>query len=46
MRPKLDQGLILMEAIKQDINKLKINADLINKTKNFKIKTKRTNVTK
>jgi hypothetical protein len=35
-----------MEAIKQDINKLKINADLINKTKNFKIKTKRTNVTK
>ena len=46
LRPKLDQGLILMEAMKQEINELKINADLINKTKNFKIKTKRPNVTR
>ena len=46
LRPKLDQGLNLIEVMKQEINVLKINADLINKTKNFKIKTKRPNVTR
>ena len=46
LRPKLDQGLVLMEAMKQEINEIKINTDLINKTRNFKIKTKRPNVTR
>ena len=46
LRPKLDQGLILMETMKNIINEIKINVDLINKTKNFKIKTKRPNVTR
>ena len=46
LRPKLDQGLILMQAMRQEINEIKINTDLINKTRNFKIKTKRPNVTK
>ena len=46
LRPKLDQGLTLMEAMRQEINEIKINTDLINKSRNFKIKTKRPNVTK
>lgn len=46
LRPKLDQGLVLMEAMRQEINAIKINTDLINKTRNFKIKTKRPNITK
>lgn len=46
LRPKLDQGLILMEAMRKEINEIKINTDLINKTRNFKIKTKRPNVTR
>ena len=46
LRPKLNQGLILMEAMRQEINEIKINTDLINKTRNFKIKTKRPNVTR
>lgn len=45
-RPKLDQGLILMEAMRQEINEIKISTDLINKTRNFKTKTKRSKVTK
>lgn len=32
--------------MRQKINEIKINTDLINKTRNFKIKTKRPNVTK
>lgn len=35
-----------MEAMRQEINEIKINTDLINKSRNFKIKTKRPNVTK
>ena len=46
LRPKLDQGLNLIETMKSEINQLKINADLIDKTKNFKIKTKKPKVTK
>ena len=46
LRPKLDQGLVLMEAMRNEINEKKINSDLINKTRNFKIKTKRPNVTR
>jgi len=46
LRPKLDQGLILMEAMRKEINEIKINTDLINKTRNFTIKTKRPNVTR
>ena len=46
LRPKLDQGLNLMQSMKEEINTITINADLINKTKNFTIKTKRPNITK
>jgi len=46
LRPLLDQGLSLIEAMKNEINQIKINTDLINKTRNFKIKTKRPKITK
>ena len=46
LRAKLDQGLSLMEAMKKEINEIQINANLINKAKNFKIKTKRLNITR
>lgn len=42
LRPLLDEGLSIMEAIRKEINFIKINSDLINKTRNFKIKSKRT----
>ena len=32
LRPLLDQGLSIMGAIKSEINQIKINTDLINKT--------------
>ena len=35
-----------MEVMREEINAIKINTDLINKTRNFKIKTKRPNITK
>ena len=46
LRQKLNQGLILMEEMRQEINEIKIHTDLINKSRNFKIKTKGPNVTK
>ena len=46
LRPLLDQGLSIMEAIKSEINQIKINTDLINKTRNFKIKTKKPKIIK
>ena len=46
LRPLLDQGLSIIEAMKNEINQIKINTDLINKTRNFKIKTKRPKITK
>ena len=46
LRPLLDQGLSLIEAMKNEINQIKINTDLINKTRNFKIKSKRPKIIK
>ena len=46
LRPLLDQGLYLIEAMKNEINFISINTDLINKTRNFKIKTKRPQIIK
>ena len=46
LRPLLSQGLVLTEVIKNEINQIKINTDLVNKTRNFKIKTKRPKITK
>ena len=46
LRPLLDQGLSITEAMKNEINQIKINTDLINKTRNFKIKTKRPKIIK
>ena len=46
LRPLLNQGLVLTEVIKNEINQIKINTDLVNKTRNFKIKTKRPKITK
>ena len=45
-QPLLSKGLCITEAIKNEINQTKINIDLINKTKNFKIKTKKSNIIK
>ena len=42
LRPLLDEGLSIMEAIRKEINFIKIHGDVINKTRNFKIKSKRT----
>jgi GTPase SAR1 family protein len=42
LRPLLDQGLYLIEAMKNKINFISINTDLINKTRNFKYKNKKT----
>ena len=46
LRPLLDQGLSIIEAMKNEINQIEINTDLINKTRNFKIKTKRPKIIK
>ena len=46
LRPLLDQGLYLIEAMKNEINFISINTDLINKTRNFTIKTKRPEIKK
>ena len=46
LSPKLDQDSLLIETIKKEINEIKINIDLINKARNFKIKTKRPIVTR
>jgi hypothetical protein len=46
LRPLLDQGLYLIEAMKKEINVISINSDLINKTRNFTIKTKRSKIIK
>ena len=46
LRPLLSQGLVLTEVIKNEINKIKINTDLVDKTWNFKIKTKSPKITK
>ena len=46
LRPLLDQGLLLIESMKNEINQIKINTDLVNKTRNFKIKTKRPKIIK
>ena len=45
LRPLLDQGLSIIEAIKNEIYQISINTDLIDKTRNFKIKTKRPKIT-
>jgi dimeric dUTPase (all-alpha-NTP-PPase superfamily) len=42
LRPLLDQGLYLIEEMKNKINFISINTDLINKTRNFKYKNKKT----
>ena len=46
LRSLLSQGLVLTEVIKNEINQIKINTDLVNKTWNFKIKTKSPKITK
>lgn len=46
LRPLLDQGLSITEELKNEINQIKINTDLINKARNFKIKTKRPKIIK
>ena len=46
LRSLLDQVLYLIEAIKKEINVISINSHLINKTRNFTIKTKRPKIIK
>lgn len=46
LRPLLDQGLAIIDAMKKEINQIEINAVLINKTRNFIIKTKRPKIIK
>ena len=46
LRPLLDQSLSIIEAMRNEIKQIEINTDLINKTRNFKIKTKRPKITK
>jgi len=46
LRPKLDYGLMLKEIIKQENKIIKIISDLINKIRNFRIKTKNHTISK
>ena len=46
LRPKLDTGLTLMESIKKQIKIIEMNKDIINKAKNFEIKTTKPEIKK
>ena len=46
LRPLLDQGLSIIEAMRKEISQIQINTDLINKTRNFYIKSKRPKIIK